>query len=66
MGRDVTILSSHPACSQNAIRSIVAAQHSLDAADTVRFALKPGKVFLFEKNTGKRIPIPAGRREARP
>ncbi len=28
MGRDVTILSSHPACSQNAIRSIVAAQRT--------------------------------------
>ncbi len=66
MGRDVTILSGHPACSQNAIRSIVAAEQSADAsAASVRFALKPGKVFLFDKHTGERISISAGRSAVR-
>ena len=56
MGRDVTIVSTHPACQASSIRSIV------DADDTkalsvgeVRFSLKPHKVFLFDAETDMRI-----------
>lgn len=56
MGRDVSILSTHPSCEAAAIRSIISAESQVDAADsTVRFSLKPGKVFLFDKETEKRI-----------
>lgn len=56
MGRDVSIVCSHPACEVSAVRVIVGAEHETDAAaETVRFALKPGKVFLFRRDTGERI-----------
>lgn len=56
MGRDVSVVSTHP-CSQNlTIRSIIAAEKSVNTASaTVRFALKPRKVFLFNKETEERI-----------
>ncbi|MCM1027758.1 MAG: ABC transporter ATP-binding protein [Roseburia sp.] len=58
MGRDVSIVSSHPCCESPFIRSIINAENqvSLQAQpSTVRFALKPGKIFLFRKDTGERI-----------
>ncbi len=59
MGRDVSIISSHPCSKAPAVRSIISAEQQPDsAADTVRFALKPGKVFLFHKETGDRISFP--------
>lgn len=56
MGRDVSVVSTHP-CSQNlTIRSIIAAENTVNTASaTVRFALKPRKVFLFNKETEERI-----------
>lgn len=55
MGRDITILSSHPSC-QVPIRSIVDAEHmNCAGSQTVRFALKPAKVFLFDPDTENRI-----------
>ena len=56
MGRDVSVVSTHP-CSQNlTIRSIIATENSVNTASaTVRFALKPRKVFLFNKETEERI-----------
>ncbi|MCM1560154.1 MAG: ABC transporter ATP-binding protein [Butyrivibrio sp.] len=56
MGRDVSVVSGHPCCQSDTIRSIIAAETKVDAAsDTVRFALKPAKVFLFRKETEERI-----------
>lgn len=56
MGRDISVVSSHP-CSQNpVIRSIVDADNRVDAAGgTVRFGLKPNKTLLFDKVTEERI-----------
>ena len=56
MGRDISVVSTHPLCQNTAIRSIISAenQHSV-GGQTVRFALKPAKVFLFRKDTGERI-----------
>ena len=54
MGRDVSVISSHSACTSQTLRSIISAETRVDTASpTVRFALKPGKVFLFEKETEK-------------
>ena len=56
MGRDISIISSHKACVAQAVRSIITAETSVNtAARSVRFALKPGKVFLFHKETEERI-----------
>ena len=55
MGRDISVVSTHPESQNVAIRSIISAENAVSAAPTVRFALKPGKVFLFRKETEERI-----------
>lgn len=56
MGRDVSIVSGHPCCQSETIRSIIPAESNVDpASDTIRFALKPAKVYLFNKTTEERI-----------
>ena len=56
MGRDISVVSTHPACESANIRSIINADHKIDpAADVVRFSLKPHKVLLFNKDTDERI-----------
>ncbi len=58
MGRDVSVLASHPALEEgaNAFRAIVSAETQVDAdASQIRFALKPGKVFVFSKDTEERL-----------
>ena len=58
MGRDVSIVSIHPASQNPVIRSIVDAESCENlSGDSVRFALKPRKVFLFDQATGQRIPF---------
>ena len=56
MGRDVSIVSTHPASLNPLIRSIINADHRIALnSDTVRYTLKPHKVFLFNKDTEERI-----------
>lgn len=56
LGRDVSIVCTHPACTADTLRAIVNARHDVDAAaDTVHFALHPDKVFLFDRKTEARI-----------
>ena len=55
MGRDITILSTHEACSAPAIRAIINADTPVDTTSaTVRFRLKSHKVLLFDE-AGNRI-----------
>ena len=55
MGRDLSVLSSHPAAAAD-IRAIITSESRIDtAAETVRFSLKKNKVFLFRKESGERI-----------
>ena len=57
MGRDITIVAKHAAC-DNAIRAIVSAEMAAMATgETVRFDLKPNKVFAFDTATGARIAL---------
>lgn len=58
MGRDISVVSTHP-CSENvSIRSIINAETKVDPhRQTVRFALKPNKLYLFHPQTGERIPF---------
>ncbi|HIY62133.1 MAG TPA: ABC transporter ATP-binding protein [Candidatus Mediterraneibacter stercoripullorum] len=56
MGRDVSIVSSHSACAGQMVRSIINAENRVDTGSSeVRFALKPNKVFLFNRETEERI-----------
>ena len=56
MGRDVSVVSKHAASLNPQIRSIVDADCRISAGDaTVRFTLKPHKVFLFDTETEERI-----------
>ena len=60
MGRDTSVVSSHPAAESASIRSIITAEHRIDKdAETVRFAFKPNKVFLFRRDSEERIPFEA-------
>ena len=61
MGRDITVVSTHPNCENTEIRSIISAENTVNAASgKVRFDLKSRKVFLFSKETKKRIPFEIG------
>lgn len=56
MGRDSSIVSTHPASQNPVIRSIIDADNKVaEDAKTVCFSLKPHKVFLFHKETEERI-----------
>ena len=56
MGRDTSVVSTHPASRNPFIRSIIPARNKVDrAAKTVRFSLMAEKVFLFDAKTDARI-----------
>ena len=57
MGRDTSIVSENDASVDGtAIRSIVSSEDSRQASgDTVRFNIKPSKMFIFDKETEERI-----------
>ena len=60
MGRDISVVSTHPCAENPSIRSIINAENMVDPeAKTVRFALKPHKLYLFHPQTGERIPFTA-------
>ena len=56
MGRDSSIVSSHSASQNPVVRSIIDADNKVaEGVETVRFSLKPHKVFLFNKETEERV-----------
>jgi len=56
MGRDVSIVSTHPASQNPVVRSIIDADNKIDLGQqTVRFNVKAHKLFLFSKETEERI-----------
>jgi len=56
MGRDISVVSTHPDSCNEFVRSIINAENlgGIGGAE-VRFDLKPGKVFVFDKQTGARL-----------
>jgi multiple sugar transport system ATP-binding protein len=56
MGRDISVVSRHDACTSAVLRSIIstAERRNINGA-AVQFALRSDKVFLFDKETGERI-----------
>ena len=56
MGRDVSVVCTNDASCNPVIRAIINADNKVDLGlQTVRFNLKPHKVFLFNKETEERI-----------
>ena len=56
MGRDTSVVSTHPDCESETVRSIISSDdRHLCAGETVRFSLKPNKVFIFDAQTQQRI-----------
>ncbi|MCD8398475.1 MAG: ABC transporter ATP-binding protein [Lachnospiraceae bacterium] len=56
MGRDISVLSRNRASVNPTVRSIISTESRVDTSSpTVRFALRPEKVFLFDKKTEERI-----------
>lgn len=56
MGRDISIVSTNEASLSPTIRSIIGTENKVNIGEAiVRFALMPGKVFLFHRETEERI-----------
>ena len=56
LGRDTSIVCTHPACQADTLRAVVRPEQlSGPMGSAVRFALKPEKVFLFDRAAGQRI-----------
>lgn len=56
MGRDVSVVSTNAASVNPCIRSIINADNKVDLSQkTIRYAIKPHKFFLFNKETEERI-----------
>ena len=56
MGRDVSVVSTHPQMTGRCIRSIVSSENRFAPGQkTVRFRLKPHKVFLFDRESEERV-----------
>lgn len=56
MGRDVSVVGSNEASVNPVVRAIIDADNAIDSeARSVRFSVKPNKIFLFDKKTEERI-----------
>ncbi len=56
MGRDTSIISTHPDAKSESVRSIIPSDTKTDRnAEYVRFSLKPYKVYIFNNETEERI-----------
>ena len=55
-GRDVTVITAHPAFQGETIRTIVDSENRPDTGkQEVRFRVRPGKIFVFSKETEERL-----------
>ena len=58
MGRDISVVSSHPEALTSPLRAIVNTDAKLELTSTeVRFSLRPSKVFVFDAVTEERIDL---------
>lgn len=62
MGRDVSVVCRHEAAVSPTMRAIISSESSAKASgERVRFSLKPGKIFAFDKATERRLNLGAER-----
>ena len=56
MGRDISVLSSNKASVNPTVRAIIGTENNINIEKlSARFALAPHKVFLFDKETERKI-----------
>ena len=55
MGRDKSVVSTHPSSVKATIRSIIDSDVKLPEAETLKFDIKPNKIFLFNAETEYRL-----------
>ena len=56
MGRDVSVVSTHPASVNPLVRSIINAGNRFDLGnESVRYTIKPHKIFIFSKDNEERL-----------
>lgn len=57
MGRDISIIVSHPNCEKPTARIIVDASEAkgITVGEDLKFSLKPGKIFVFDGYTEERL-----------
>lgn len=56
MGRDTSVIASHPAFTGESIRAIIPSEETVDVRDgKVRFSIKSAKVRIFDHESGERI-----------
>lgn len=61
MGRDVSVISAHPASESGTVRSIIDSESRFEVSEkTVRFALRPSKTAIFDRESGARISCKLG------
>ena len=54
MGRDISVVATHPACTKPTLKAIISADDQVNAGP-VAFKIKPHKVFIFDGETEERI-----------
>ncbi len=60
MGRDTSVVAAHPGSTAEQLRAIISAENRADtSSERVRFAIKPNKLFIFDRETEERIPFRA-------
>lgn len=58
MGRDISVIFAHDALDGQTARAIIGSENIVASdSETVRFDLKPSKVFVFRRETGERIAL---------
>ena len=56
MGRDASVVSTHPSAISTVIRAIISSDIRVDTSkETVKYNIKPHKFFIFNKETEERI-----------
>ena len=56
MGRDISVVITHSNAPEQVIRAIISSDNIVDTSKpTVKFDLKPQKVYLFDKQSGERV-----------
>ena len=63
MGRDTSVVMEHPGMTGASLRAIVPGESRMEIGKAeLCFAVKPGKVYLFDAAGGERIDLSRGRR----
>ena len=56
MGRDISVVCQTPYALSESIRAIISSEQAVDRNDRdIRFSIKPGKLFAFDKETAVRL-----------